>query len=259
MVARSLSSPRALLEIYVDLDRQLGGGFYAGTEAETAEAIVALAVAAVPGTEQASISDRRRGRFRTLISTGAVALASDEIQYALLSGPCVDAVTNNTVFCSADISVDPRWPEFGPRAHAETGVTSMLAFRLFFEEDPDRITGLNLYSTLADAFDDTSEIVGTVLSTHSALALSAAVARERTANLQRALTSNRRIGMAMGILMSSNKITENDAFTLLRIVSQNANRKLLDIADDVIDTGTLELPPATARSGVAPVSRKQGP
>jgi hypothetical protein len=134
--------------------------------------------------------------------------------------------------------------------HAETGTTSMMSLRLFMEDGDDRIAGLNLYSTQPDAFDDDAQIIATVLATHSATALIAASARERVANLQRTLTSNRRIGMAMGVLMSSHKLTEDDAFALLRIASQHSNRKLIDVAEDVIHTGHLELPatrPATER------------
>ena len=49
----------------------------------------------------------------------------------------------------------------------------------------------------------------------------------------------------MGVL-SSHKLTEDDAFVVLRIASQNSNRKLTDIAEDVITTGILELPTPTA-------------
>ena len=155
----------------------------------------------------------------------------------------MDAIIDDTVYRSGDIARDTRWPEFGTRAHAETGATSMMSLRLFMEGD-ERIAGLNLYSTRTDAFDDNAHVIATVVATHCATALIAATARERAENLQRALSSNRRIGMAMGVLMASHKLTEDDAFTLLRIASQNTNRKLTDIADDVITTGTLELPAA---------------
>lgn len=240
-----MSSPRELLDVYIDLDRQLAAAG-ADTEAAVASTIVQLAVAVVPGTEHASITDRRDGRFRTPAATGGLALAGDRIQYELESGPCVDAILSDGVLCTGDIASDARWPQAGPRLNAEAGATSMLSFRLFFEEDPERSVGLNLYSTRRDAFDDWAEMVGTVLATHSALAMTAAAARDRAVNLQRALASNRRIGMAMGVLMASHKVTEDDAFTLLRIASQNTNRKLLDVADEVIATGTLELPPPTS-------------
>ena len=60
-----------------------------------------------------------------------------------------------------------------------------------------------------------------------------------TANLQVALASNRRIGTAIGILMAHRRITDSAAFELLRDASQRGHRKLRDIADDVVLTGTL--------------------
>jgi hypothetical protein len=61
-------------------------------------------------------------------------------------------------------------------------------------------------------------------------------------NLQRALSSNREIGAAMGILMARHKLTSDQAFDLLRRTSQRAHRKIVAIAADVIQTGALELP-----------------
>ena len=64
-----------------------------------------------------------------------------------------------------------------------------------------------------------------------------AVARapsEEVEQLRAALVSNRRIGMAMGILMRDRNVDEDQAFAYLRRVSQDSNRKLRDVADDVI-------------------------
>jgi AmiR/NasT family two-component response regulator len=63
--------------------------------------------------------------------------------------------------------------------------------------------------------------------------------RGRIAHLEEALVTCRRIGAAMGILMASRKITDVEAFGLLRVASQDANRKLRNIADDVLLTGEL--------------------
>jgi AmiR/NasT family two-component response regulator len=46
----------------------------------------------------------------------------------------------------------------------------------------------------------------------------------------------------MGILMASNKVTEQQAFDLLRIASQSNHRKLHDVAYDVVQTGELDVP-----------------
>jgi AmiR/NasT family two-component response regulator len=63
--------------------------------------------------------------------------------------------------------------------------------------------------------------------------------RGKIAHLEEALVTCRRIGAAMGILMASRKIADVEAFRLLRVASQDANRKLRDIADDVLLTGEL--------------------
>jgi AmiR/NasT family two-component response regulator len=67
--------------------------------------------------------------------------------------------------------------------------------------------------------------------------------RARVANLQIALISCRRIGAAIGILMASGKLTQDAAFDLLRVRSEHTNRKLREIADEVILAGTLDRPP----------------
>ena len=59
-------------------------------------------------------------------------------------------------------------------------------------------------------------------------------------NLQIALQSSRHIGSAIGILMCLHKITQDEAFELLRLASQRRNRKLRDLALDVIDAGWLD-------------------
>ncbi|HEX8082592.1 MAG TPA: ANTAR domain-containing protein [Jatrophihabitans sp.] len=61
-------------------------------------------------------------------------------------------------------------------------------------------------------------------------------------NLGVALTTNRQIGIAIGIIMANHKLTGDHAFDLLRRVSQHSHRKIHDIAVDVVDAGVLELP-----------------
>ena len=56
-------------------------------------------------------------------------------------------------------------------------------------------------------------------------------------HLNAALVSSRRIGAAMGILMNSLKISEDDAFGLLTTNSQLHNRKLRLVAEDIILSG----------------------
>jgi hypothetical protein len=62
----------------------------------------------------------------------------------------------------------------------------------------------------------------------------------RADNLERAVGSNREIGIALGILMDRRKLTSSQAFELLRRASQNGHRKLHDVALDIIESGSLE-------------------
>ncbi|MFQ1003105.1 ANTAR domain-containing protein [Modestobacter sp. SSW1-42] len=59
-------------------------------------------------------------------------------------------------------------------------------------------------------------------------------------NLETALKTSRVIGMAMRILMVRRNLTEAAAFEALTQASQHRNRKLRDIADEVVHTGDLE-------------------
>jgi hypothetical protein len=57
---------------------------------------------------------------------------------------------------------------------------------------------------------------------------------EQVAQLREALASNRRIGMAMGIAVRQLNVDEDEAFDVLRRISQESNRKLRDVAEDII-------------------------
>lgn len=212
-----------------------------GPADDVLQTITSRGLRVVPGAEHSAITRGRPGNFKTVAATSDVPLKVDSIQYELGYGPCVDAIVDNTTYVSGDLASEQRWPGFGKRAADEFGVVSMLSFRMFLEDD-DLIAGLNLYSSKPDAFDENAQTVGLLLATHGALALSALRRGETAAHLARALTSNREIGVAMGVLMSQHKISRDQAFDLLRITSQHTHRKLSDVAADVADTGTLELP-----------------
>ena len=47
--------------------------------------------------------------------------------------------------------------------------------------------------------------------------------------------------VARRVLMHQHQFTRQEAFDVLRVASQNSNRKLADIAIEVVDTGTLSI------------------
>jgi hypothetical protein len=210
--------------------------------------IVACAMRIVPGVEAAGLTVVRGSNYRTVAPSGELPRQVDEIQYELRTGPCVDAIVNETTFRTGDLENDPRWPTFGKRAAVEVGVHSMLAIRLFLADGHDRETigALNMYSTRYQAFTESCEVLGCIFATHAAIAFHDADSSEQMVNLQLAQESNREIGMAMGVLMSRHQLTQSQSFDLLRMASQHTHRKLREIASDVVETGMLDFPTAKA-------------
>lgn len=207
------------------------------------DALTRLAVERVPSARAASITILRGDRFETTAATDEIARQADKIQYALGSGPCIDAVVDDTIYRPKDLAADRRWPHYGRRVVAELGLRSMLSYRMHLEAT-ELTAGLNLYGDEPDAFDERDLAEGLLLVTHAAQVVTAAHLRNKNRNLEQALHSNRDIGTAIGVLMGQHKITRDEAFALLRIASQNTNRKLSEVALDVIDTGTVDVSPS---------------
>ena len=233
-----------LLELYAILGRDVADH----EDAHGAlEAITSVAVQAIPGAQLASITRVSGQQYTTAAPTDPQASVADSLQYAGNSGPCLDALNLNTLIITGNTRADPRWPEWGPTVADSVGLNSVLAVRLVVEED-EMLAALNLYSRDYDAFTQDSLTTAILLATHGALAITRVIARERTTSLTKAVTTNREIGMAMGVLMATHKITEDQAFDLLRIASQETHRKVRDIARTVIDTGTVNLPDRLRRT-----------
>jgi len=206
------------------------------------EAVTRLAVERIPSARAASITTLKHNHFVTAAATDDLARKADSIQYQLGSGPCIDAIVHQTIYQPTDLGADDRWPDYGRRVVAELGLRSMLSYRMNLEST-GVIAGMNLYADTVEAFGDQDLAEGLLLTTHAAQAVANAHLLERANNLERALSSNRDIGTAIGVLMSQHKLTREQSFDLLRIASQNTNRKLHDVALDVIDTGAVDVTP----------------
>lgn len=62
-------------------------------------------------------------------------------------------------------------------------------------------------------------------------------ARTRAGHLEKALDTNRYIGMAIGILMARENLTQDAAWDRLVTISQATQRKVRDVADEIVYTG----------------------
>jgi GAF domain-containing protein len=197
--------------------------------------VASLAVAMVPGADQASITMvRSRRHVYSAAATGDLAREFDALQDETGEGPCLDAIWQQPMVRVDDLAGDPRWPVLGRRA-AERGVGSMLCLRLVVHRGT--LGALDLLARRESAFADESEHIGLLLASHAAIAVADAQ------NLEHAITAlvhRDLIGQAKGILMERFKITADQAFDVLAKVSQDSNRKVYAVAEDLARTGALE-------------------
>jgi GAF domain-containing protein len=202
----------------------------------TLERLVELAVELVSTCEDAGVSLEDVGGLTTAASTSDLPRLVDEAQNASGEGPVLDALRSATVFRTDDISTDARWPAFRERA-AELGVRSIVCFRL--SAGDSALGALTLYSRRPAAFDDGHFATGAIFAAHATVAFASAREADASRTLRRAVDSNRTIGMAMGILMATVRVDEDAAFELLKQMSSTTNRKLVDVAADVVRSGSL--------------------
>jgi GAF domain-containing protein len=199
----------------------------AGTQA-TLQRIVSLAVETIDGCEHAGISVIEGKEVTSPASSDEVPAVVDRIQSETGEGPCVDAIREHQLFQTGQLSLEKRWPNFTPRAVAESGIESILSLRLFAE---GTMGALNLYSTQVEAFDDRDVAIATVFAAHAAVAWSTSQMIE---NLKTGMVTRQLIGQAVGLLMVRQDMTETDALDVLRRASQRLNVKLRQVAESIV-------------------------
>jgi GAF domain-containing protein len=211
--------------------------FTAGTVTDTLAQVVALAVATIEGCDFAGLFLLENKVVTSPIHTDPIVNEIDALQQDNGEGPCLDSVAQRLVFYAEDLASDTRWPQFGALANA-AGIRSALALPL---TAGGALGALNLYARYPAAFGMVDRARGVVLASLAGLAISAAHSHEdeerRAVNLNAALGTREIIGQAQGILMERERITSGEAFDILRRASQHLNRKLRDVAQDLVDTG----------------------
>lgn len=212
----------------------------------TMEQIVKLACQAIDGCTMAGITLLDAAGPHTLAATGDDARRVDAYQYEIGSGPCLDAYRNRVVFRVDSTATDTRWSEFLRAARAE-GVGSILSFPLVVRQDG--LGALNLYADEEHAFGAAEERTGLAFASHASITLSHAQGYWRQGHarqhLEIALTTRGIIDQAKGVLMARTGRSADEAFESLRRASQRTNRKVSDLALEIIDSTQRDRPPRT--------------
>jgi transcriptional regulator with GAF, ATPase, and Fis domain len=209
------------------------------------QTVADLTKSVMPGNPEASVLLLVKDQPTTVVSTGDLATDLDETQYEKGHGPCLHAARSGEVTEILDTRSEERWPDYTPRA-VERGNLSSLSIPLTIDVDEQVSGALNIYARRPDAFDADSRSAATRFAPYASVATGNLYAyqsaRDMAANLQNALESRAVIDQAKGILIERYKVTPDAAFQLLARVSMTTNRKLRDIADDLVRTGEFRVP-----------------
>ncbi len=197
--------------------------------------LTALTVKVLPGEVSCGITLRRDHGATTVASSDSRASQVDEIQYGHDEGPCLRALATGQVVVVEDLADDDRWGGYRMPALGH-GVRSSLSLPL--RADGAVLGALNIYATTPRAFGPAEQLVAGRFADEASRALALAVRlaehSEMSAHLQAALASRAVIDQAVGIIMGQNRCTADEAFEVLRSISQNRNVKLRDIAADMV-------------------------
>jgi ANTAR domain-containing protein/GAF domain-containing protein len=221
------------------------------TVADALDLVVYTTHAIVPGADLVSITIRTSdGQLHTPLETDPVGTELDALQNEFGEGPCLEAAREDGIAYthSRDLANSPDWPRFGPAA-ADRGYLSVLSTALVSGDHSPRLSGaMNIYSRGPGMLgDELTRDRALLLATHASLALAhteaVRLAELRESQLRRALETRDVIGQAKGILMNRRGIDADEAFDLLRRVSQDLNVKLAELANTLATRHTeLNLP-----------------
>jgi GAF domain-containing protein len=203
---------------------------------DTLRRVADLACRNVGGADVAGLTLLRDGKPTTAVFTDPTSPQIDSAQYETGVGPCLEAFRQQQVFRIDSTADDEQFPAFS-QAAAEHGMQSTISFPLAVRGNG--IGALNLYSKQPAAFSNEDEQVGMLFAEQASVALANAQlydsAYRMTQQLQEALTSRAVIDQAKGILMARNGVSADEAFNVLRTTSQNQNRKLRELAQEMVD------------------------
>ncbi|MFC4149598.1 GAF and ANTAR domain-containing protein [Micromonospora mangrovi] len=205
--------------------------------------VVRVATEVVAPAEACGLTVRRESGAFTVASSGELAARGDEVQYGADEGPCLEALRRGRVVEVVDLGTDGRWPRY--RDHAlRLGAVSSLSLPMTVERET--VGALNLYATRPAAFTGTTHRQAVAFADQAAAALAVILRQAEQALLQQqladAMASRSIIDQALGVLMGQQRCTATEAFTLLRQASQHRNRKLRDVATEIITQVTGESP-----------------
>ena len=196
------------------------------------ERVVELGIASEAGILLADES----GHLRVMAASQEPIHFLELLQLQNEEGPCFDCFTTGRPVGVDDLAAaDARWPRFAPRA-VSAGFRSVQAV-------PLRLRGavlgaLNLFLTEPGGIDGEAEAVVQAMADVATIGLLQQRELDRAHTvadqLQQALQTRIGVEQAKGIISERRGIAMDAAFSLLRTYARDHNRKLQDVAREVV-------------------------
>lgn len=199
--------------------------------------LAAAAVSEVADDEvHCAVTLKLKRKPTTVAGSSKRAVELDELEQAVGDGPCIKALREMSPVIIDDVSADIRWPEL-TRKFAEANVHSSLGVPL--EISSEASAALNFFASKPGVFTANvyEKAVGFAAAAHNTLHLSVRIgtAQSRADDLEAAMQGRTAINLACGVIMAQNRCSQAEAMEILTKVSSNRNRKLRDVAAELIE------------------------
>jgi GAF domain-containing protein len=182
-------------------------------------------------------------RPMTVGSSDATAAAFDETQYSQGDGPCLEAMRTGVIIEVSDATSETRWTPYLTHA-TDQGLGASLSTPI--TANGATIGVMNVYAPTPRTFtpEQRARVQTYADQAAAAIAMATRLAHhsQLTDDLRAAMASRTTIDQALGILMGQLHCTADDAFAVLRNMSQDTNTKLREVAAAII-TRTTGAPP----------------
>jgi hypothetical protein len=201
---------------------------------ETVEAVVQFALHALGCTCAGVVLIAGGRRPEMLALTDPRVAMLYDVQIETGTGPMITAIQQQRVVIVADAETETRWPSAWTAQARAAQLRSVVHLPLIAGGHAWAV--LSLYSSAPNAFDADDLALAHILARHASVAIANA---RQEATLTAAIDARKLVGQAMGILMERYDLDGDRAFEVLKRYSQQHNRKLRDVAQELVDTRRL--------------------
>lgn len=206
-------------------------GFLDGLAAFAASTLSGLAGNGI----ECAVTLKRHRHTATVAGSSPRAVELDQIEQAVGDGPCIRALFTMAPELLDDVRTDGRWPEYQKQL-AEHGVYTTLGVPLDIGEGAS--AAINFFGPAPGLFTpelfDRAVGFGELASRALHLSVRIGSAQARAQNLEAAMQSRTAIDVACGVIMAQNRCSQKEAMDILAKVSSNRNRKLRDVAVELL-------------------------